>query len=288
MAAVFSAAFLPSYSYSDTTYGVTGNAAITGLTWGMDGVLPDASQPWVSLQVMGLAYRYRMVKDPDTGVTVWVRNEDAIDGGYVFEERDDWNGEGGVVTKYFRFPYIDSSRWGQGSIDVEGEGTVEDALVTYNYRMEVDEDLMKCTITPLSDPACPGFAEALAELLKSIDEMMPGDPFYDEWVQAQLDQEAEEQEEKEVEEPEEKLSNFEKQLGGENTIDELATNQDAIIVELAQVPKIEPYYNVTIDGGVYEETIQLQDATIIDNTRALRNLASDANHKKMVRSQYDR
>lgn len=276
-----------SYCYSDTTYGVTGNAAIGGLDWGMDGVLPDASSPWVSLQIMGLAYRYRMVKDPETGVTVWVRNEDAIDGGYIFEEKDEWTAEGGSIQKYFRFPYTDSIRWGKGSIDVEGDGTVEDAIVTYNYKMDIDEELMKCSTTPLSDPTCPGFTKALDDLLKSIDEMQPGDPFYDEWVQAQLDQQAEEQEETEINEPEEKIYNFEKDIGNQGDIAILTGSQESIMVELSQTPKIEPYYSVQIDGGIYEETIQLQGGTIIDNKRALRNLASDANHKKMVRSQYE-
>lgn len=281
--------FLPSYSSSDTTYGVTGNAAQTGLTWGMGGVLPDGSSPWVSLQVMGLAYRYRMIKDPDTGVTVYVRNEDAIDGGYVFEERDDWNAEGGTIQKYFRFPYSDYARWGKGSIDVEGDGTVEDATVTYNYKMVVDEELMKCTITPLSDPACPGFAQALADLLQSIDEMHPDDPFYDEWVQANLslNDEQDDEEKEQVEEPEERLSNFEKELGGENTVEQLAGNQDKVLAELAQVPKIEPYYIIEIPGGVYEDTLTLQDATLPDNKRAMRSLARDETHRTMVRSQYD-
>lgn len=254
----------------------------------MGGVLPDYSSPWVSLQVMGLSYRYTMVKDPDTGVTVWVRNEDAVDGGYVFEERDDWNGPGGTIQKYFRFPYTDAARFGKGSIDVEGPGTVEDPVVIYNYKMDVDEQLMKCSITPLSDPACPGFALALSDLLKSIEEMQPGDPFYDEWVQAQLERETEEQEEQEVKEPEQKLSNFEKELGGENTIEELATGQDEILQQLAQVPKIEPYYIMQLDGGIYEDTVVLNGGTIQDNKRALRNLASDETHRTMVRSQYDR
>lgn len=252
----------------------------------MNGVLPDYSEPWVSLQVMGLAYRYTMEKDPDTGVTVWVRNEDT-EGGYIFEERDNWNAEGGTIQRYFRFPYSDASRWGQGSIDVEGPGTVRDSVVTYNYKMDIDEELMKCTVTPLSDPLCPGFAQALADLLQSIDQMQPDDPFYDEWVQAQLDQEAEEQEEQQVEEPEEKLSNFEKRMGGENTIEQLSTNQDSILAELAQVPKIESYYIMQIDGGVYEETVTLDGGTIQDNQRALRNLATDETHKTMVRSQYN-
>lgn len=276
-----------SYCFSDTTYGVTGNAAGSGLTWGMGSILPDYTQPWVSVQVQGLAYRYTMVKDPETDAVVWVRNED-VEGGYIFEESDDWSGtSGGTIQRYFRFAYSDASRWGDGSISVDGEGSIENAIVTYNYKMDVDEELMKCAVTPLADPACPGFPAALADLLKSINEMQPGDPFYDEWVQAQLEREAEEQEEQEVKEPEEKLSNFEKEMGGENTVEQLAGNQEDMLAELAQLPKIEPYYMVQINGGVYEDTVVLQDATLPDNSRALRNLASDQTHKNMVRSQYD-
>ena len=232
---------------------------------------------------------YTMKKDPNTDGVVWVRNEDAIDGGYVFEEKDDWSGTpGGTIQKYFRFKYIDSNRWGQGSIDVEGDGEFTDAILTYNYKMDVDDQLMKCTLTPLADPECPGFADALQNLLNQVD-VSPDDPFYDEWVQAQLDRETELEEEETVnKEEKEEEEDLERQMGAQSTLDELGANQGDVMVELAQVQKIESYYTVIISGGVYEETLVLEDKNIPDNRRALRNLASDKTHRTMVRSQYDR
>lgn len=280
-----------SYCYSDITYGTTPNAAATGLSWGMDSVLYDATPPWVTLEIGGLAYRYTMGKAADDNVKVHVRNEDAIDGGYIFEETDDWSGlPGGTIQKYFRFPYSDSTRWGRGSIDVEGNGTVTDPVVTYNYKLEINDQLMVCTTSPLLDPECPGYEAALYKYLQSLDtEPDINDPFYDEWVQSQLNQETELQEEEIVEEEAEEEEDLEKDMGGENTIEAMVGtgNQAEMLAALAQVPKIEAYYTVTIPGGEYQESIELKDTNIPDNRRALRNLASDANHRKMVRSQYD-
>jgi len=274
---------------------VTQNAATMGLSWNMTGILPDGADgsiPHIKVDIHGLTYRYTMVKDPNTGATVYVRNKDLDGNGYVFEERDDWieGNPGGTIQKYVRFPYTSASRFGDGSIDVEGDGQVIDPNVTYNYRLEVDDRLMMCSATPLADPACPGFNQALLDYLNKL-EVSPDDPFYDEWVQANLslNDEEGEQEVEETKMPEEKLSNFEKELGGENTIEDLVnTNQQRIFAALAAVPKIEPYYMIDIPGGEYEETLTLEDTSLPDNPRAMRNLASDANHKKMVRSQYDR
>jgi len=283
-----------SYCYSDTTYGITNNAALGGLSWGMGTVLPDATGPWVSLQVHGLTYRYKMVKDPETDAIVYVRNVDAVNGGYVFEEKDDWSGTpGGTIQKYFRFPYIDSARWGTGSIDLEGDGVIEDASVTYNYKMEVDEMKMKCSLSPLSDPACPGFQDALLKYLNSLESLNPDDPFYDEWIQANMslnDEEGAQEQQEQAEEPEEELSNFEKELGGENSIGDLVDTdqQNRILAALAQVPKIESYYILDIPGGEYKDAVLLEDTVLPDNPRAMRNLASDATHRSIVRSQYDR
>ena len=283
-----------SYCYSDVTYGVTNNAATNGLSWGMGTVMPDGSLPYVKLEIHGLTYRYKMVKDPETDSIVYIRNKDTVDGGYVFEERDDWSKTpGGSIQKFFRFPYIDANRFGDGSITVEGDGSVEDAYVVYNYKMEVDEQLMLCGATPLADPSCPGFEQALLDYLNGLGELSPDDPFYDEWVQANLSVNDEADEPEQIEDtdvPEEKLSNFEKELGGENTIGDLvnAKQQDRILAALAQTPKIESYYIINIPGGEYNDALVLEDTTLPDNPRAMRNLASDANHKKMVRSQYDR
>lgn len=284
-----------SYCYSETTYGVTNNAITNGLSWDMNNVLPDASLPWVSVEVNGLIYRYTINKDPNTGSTVYVRNQDPVNGGYVFEERDDWKpGDGGgTVQKLFRFPYIDSTRWGDGSIDLEGDGVISDAIITYNYKMTVDDGKILCSTSPLADPSCPGFAEALADLLASITDMDPDDPFYDQWVQANINSQVDEElydDEEEVQEPEEEESNFEKDsLGGKNTIEGIVdvAKQEAILAELAQLPKIEQYYQKQIFGGVYDESIKLIDSNIPDNSRALRNLASDSKHRSMVRSQYE-
>lgn len=258
----------------------------------MGNVIPDASQPWVTVRINGLTYRYTINKDPNADTKVYVRNEDPVNGGYVFEEVDDWSQlPGGNIQKFFRLPYIDSTRWGDGEIAVEGDGQIADAIVVYNYRMDVNDELMKCSLTPLADPACPGYENALTEYLKNLKNPDINDPFYDEWVQAQLDQEVKlEEDESEAEEEKEEEESLEKDLGGENSIEGIADQgqQNAMLAALAQTPKIESYYVVQIPGGEYSDTLVLQDAEISDNRRALRNLSSDKNHRQMVRSQYDR
>ena len=287
-----------SYCYSDITYGVTNNAANNGLSWSMGTVLPDSTPNYIELEVNGLAYRYTITKDPTTDSKVHIRNEHAVNDGYIFEHTDNWSGfPGGTIQKYFRFPYTYADQWGDGEIAVEGDGTISNATVTYNYKMEVNEQLMKCANTPLADPTCRGYAEALADYLQNMDvEPDINDPFYDEWVQAALAAESDDKRQEEVEEEltleeeTEEEERLEVTLGGENSIEEMVdtSQQQTILAALAQVPKIEPYYSVTIPGGQYADTLVLKDNIIKDNRRALRNLSSDKNHRKMVRSQYDR
>ena len=65
--------------------------------------------------------------------------------------------------------------------------------------------------------------------------------------------------------------------------------QDSILIQLASQPTIEPYYEVEYQDVLeLTDTLQLEDTTLPDNNRALRQLASDATHYSMVRSQYDR
>lgn len=259
----------------------------------MKNVLPDSASPYITVEVNGLAYQYTMVKDPEADAKVTISNEDLANPGQnIFEETDDWSGNpGGSVRKFFRFGYTDSSRWGDGEISVEGEGTVTDPFVVYNYKMVVD-DSYKC-LSPLSDPSCPGYSTALQEYLASL--AVPpsiGDPYYDEWVQAELNREASVEDEEEIEQTtnNEVEDDLEEQLGGNNNIDKLvdSTAQQKILADLSLNPKIVPYYEVTIPGGIYEDTLVLPSSSYPDNRRAMRNLASDANHKSMVRSQYER
>jgi hypothetical protein len=48
------------------------------------------------------------------------------------------------------------------------------------------------------------------------------------------------------------------------------------------------YYDKQIAGGVYKETIVLQDKNIPDNRRALRQMSQQKLHKQMVDQQYGR
>ena len=99
---VLSLSVFSQYSWADSIYGVTNNAAVNGLNWSMTGVLPDSSAPNVSLQVNGLTYYYVMSKNPEDAAKVYVRNADPVNGGYIFEEVDDWTGvPGNSIQKYF-------------------------------------------------------------------------------------------------------------------------------------------------------------------------------------------
>ena len=282
--------FLPSYSAADTVYGVTNNAINGGLTWSPVDVLPDFSSPNVSLQVNGVTYYYVMSKDPAADATVYVRNEDAINGGYVFEEVDDWSGlPGNSILKNFRFDGIPGEQWGNGSITVDGDGTVSDASVIYLYRMDVDETNIICT-NPLADPNCPGFLDALYKYLEGLEYVDPEDEFYEYWLEMQEGRQIENENEK-VEIVEDEEEDLEKSMQTDPDVGGFIDGfiQQGLLQQLANDPLIQPYYEVDYpEVLVYEDTLQLEDTSLPDNNRALRQLASDAKHYSMVRSQYDR
>ena len=258
----------------------------------MTNILPDFSQPFMTVEINGLTYQYTMVKDKDDDAVVTMSNDDLANPGQkIFENEDDWSQlHGGTIRKFFRFGYTNANRWGEGSLEIEGEGSIEDPYVIYNYKMVIDETLEKCYLTPLADPICPGYENALADYIANLEAPEVDDPFYDEWVQANLADEAEKPKEEEIEEVEEEKEeeSLEEQLGGESLEAMVDTSEQAsILAELAQVPKLNQYYATSLQGGVYEETLTLPTTNYPDNRRALRNLASDANHRTMVRSQYE-
>jgi hypothetical protein len=231
-----------------------------------------------------------MSKDPASDATVYVRNEDAINGGYVFEEVDDWSGlPGNSILKNFRFTGIPGEQWGDGSITVEGDGTVSDASVIYLYRMDVDETNIICT-NPLADPNCPGFLDALYKYLDGLEYVDPDDEFYDYWVEMQESREIENENE-EVEITEENEEDLEKSMQTDPNVGGFIDGfiQQGLLEQLANDPLIQPYYVVEYpETIVLQDTLQLEDTVLPDNNRAMRQLASDAKHYSMVRSQYDR
>lgn len=247
----------------------------------------------MTVEINGLNYQYTMVKEKDADATVTLSHDDlANPGDKIFENTDDWSQlHGGTIRKFFRFGYTNANRWGEGSLEIEGEGSIEDPYVIYNYKMVIDETMQKCFLTPLADPMCPGYDDALSDYIANLEAPTVDDPFYDEWVQANLAEEAEKPKEEEVieeAEEEEREESLEEQLGGESLEAMVDTSEQAsILAELAQVPKLNQYYATSLQGGVYEETLKLPTTNYPDNRRALRNLASDANHRTMVRSQYE-
>ena len=282
MAWVLSLVLLPSYSYSEPyTYGATGNAASGALGWSMDSILPSIA----GVDINGLLYRYTTVKDPDADMKVHVGNHNANGDGYTFRETDDWSGvPGNTIVKSFPLSNIPASTWGTGFIEVEGEGTVKDAVVIYNYRLDRCYD-------PQSDPTCAGYVKPMPVLPEVVvyDALEDGavvdtlevDEFqYDEDCKLILDEEEEEEE-----------TRIEMGLTASANALTLfkAQNQSDIILALNKQTNINMYYNAKINGGTLNDAAGLKDGTISDNKKALRNnLAQQVLHEKMVDMQYNK
>ena len=273
---------LPSYCYSDPyTYGSTGNAASASLGWGMDHILPSIT----GVDINGLMYRYTTVKDPDADMKVHVGNLNANGDGYIFRETDDWSGvAGNTIVKSFPVSNIPASNWGTGSIEVEGEGRVEDAVVIYSYRVDRCYD-------PQSDPSCAGYVKPMPV----IPEVVVYDALEDDAVTDTLETEEFQYDEDGKlildEEEEEEETRIEMGLTASANALTLfkAQNQSDIILSLNKQTNINMYYNAKINGGTLNDAAGLKDGTIPDNKKALRNnLAQQVLHEKMVDMQYNK
>ena len=282
LAWVLSLVLLPSYSYSEPyTYGATSNAASNALSWAMDSILPSIG----GVDINGLLYRYTTVKDPDADMKVHVGNHNASGDGYTFRETDDWSGvPGNTIVKSFPLSNIPASQWGTGFVEVEGEGTVKDAVVIYNYRLD------KC-YDPQSDPTCAGYVKPMPVLPEvivydaleddAVLDTLEADEFkYDEDGELILDEDEEEEEtriEMGLTASANALTLFKRQ------------NQSDIILAINKQTNINMYYNAKINGGTLNDAAGLKDGTIPDNKKALRNnLAQQVLHEKMVDMQYNK
>ena len=279
---MLSLVLLPSYSYSEPyTYGATSNAASNALSWAMDSILPSIG----GVDINGLLYRYTTVKDPDADMKVHVGNHNASGDGYTFRETDDWSGvPGNTIVKSFPLSNIPASQWGTGFVEVEGEGTVKDAVVIYNYRLD------KC-YDPQSDPTCAGYVKPMPVLPEVIvydaleddavlDTLEAEEFQYDEDGKLILDEDEEEEEtriEMGLTASANALTLFKRQ------------NQSDIILAINKQTNINTYYNAKINGGTLNDAAGLKDGTIPDNKKALRNnLAQQVLHEKMVDMQYNK
>ena len=254
--------------------------------------MTDVLPPEAGLQVQGVFHKYTINKRSHSDSTVSIVNKNVNGSGNIYERHDNWD-QLPSNTK-IGFDLVNPSlgtKWGKGSITASGDATLNNVIVAYNYKFD------PCYI-PLSDPSCPNFKDALYQYLLDNgllnNEPAIDDPYYDEWVQYQLDQKTEEQEEeqaaKEKKEEEEKEElRMERALSVAGAAEQIAnpTQQLAMMEQMTAAGTLDVYYSATIEGGKYEETITLVDSKIEDNSKALRNLKQDNLHRKIVRSQYN-
>jgi len=258
--AVYSAAC----SSSDPIYGYSNNAAAGGGSWSMsESVLGVAPVP--GLDISGVLYRYTAVKERPDDFTVTIQNANAVDGGYVFRETDDWSGRTGqTIVKQIPVGYVPIRFWGDGSIETTGVGSVEDPAVVYTYRYIAPEpelpDLPVYSYNALEDPAVIAATEATER------------------------PEADEDEAKKDDEDEEK-KDMEKALAALQSGLEMAKGQDGLLAAMNPVTMTQ-YYAATIPSGAYQETVMLDGGQIKDNKRAFRSMANDRLHNQMVEEQY--
>lgn len=245
----------------------------------MQNVLPQQA----GLTVGNVIYRYTTVKDPSSDMLVHVQNEDATGNGYIFRETDDWSGlPGNSIYKVVSTGDIPLERWGNGSIEVEGDGTVTDPSVIYTYKYDPCFD-------PQSDPSCPGY-----EIMYDLDTIIPKvdfkDPLEDEIIVEELERETVIEEEEESErkirltQAKEKLEQL---LGGVNTaaMSEQALAQEAALFAMNYIPVS---YTTPLDGGYYKDVPMLPDSQIPKNKKAARvGLAQQKLHQEMIDQQYN-
>ena len=288
--------FWPSYSYSESIapyYGYTGNAIVDNhLNWVMNNVLPNPEGVFVD----NVIYSYQMQKETGEWVTVTVANKTADGTGFVFREVDEWKPGsvgGQTINKIVPLGRIHRDLIGDGSITVEGEGTVVDARVIYTYRVE------PC-YNPQFDPNCPNYEVPYVEPpevdYEIYDALNSGDADrrdYDGEDKIYEDDESLTEEEKaelKEKEDEERNDRLEKALAaaGASEMFALAVAKSQMIDTMNLAVNMNQYYGQSIPGGNYNDTVVLLDKQLPENKRGLRNgLAQQLLHEQMIDMQYN-
>jgi len=270
-------------AHSEYLYGLTGNMAGAGHTWGMN-IGPSGSQ---SLKINGVFYQYTPVKNTEDDMVVHVRNKRFGTNEYIFSSTDDWSGlQGGIpITKGFVIDNLPIELWGDGSIDIEGTGSVVDANVVYSYKYNND------CITPMSDPSCSGYIDAVLSMMGES-KIEVYDPLADENIADVIDEKAELDEEVQQEDDEKVKAKdrLQRMLSGVNDSILYAnvTSQNLLMFAMSRNNNLSPYYDKRLAGGEYEETVALNDGKLPDNKKGARvGLAQQLLHTEMVNAQYN-
>ena len=259
----------------------------------MPNVLPDPP----GLDIDTVIYNYTIRKETDEQVDVYVGNENADGTGYIFREHDQWKPgslDGTQINKVVGVGGIHRDQWGDGFIDVEGNGSVEDPNLIYTYRVDPCYD-------PQFDPNCPGYKIPVpdipeVELTELYDANATGDANQEEWDPndpRRYDEEEgmsdEEKEKQEAEEEKDSKERLEKALSAadNSAMFAQALAQGQLLQSINQATNMDSYYAQSIDGGTYRDSIQLTDTQLPDSRQGLRNnLAQQKLHQQMVDEQY--
>ena len=246
----------------------------------MQNVLPDL----IGLDVNAVVYRYTTIKDPSSDMLVHVQNNDATGSGYIFRETDDWSGlPGNTISKVVAVNNVPSGKWGDGSIEVEGSGSVIDANVVYSYRVDYCFD-------PQTDPSCPGYQIIVPVIQYDVYDATKDDSVSNALSATDRDLiDDEGKKSDDDDEEEDKKDRLQRRLSISKNALNLSNQltQDALITAMNALTSMAAYSAPRINGGVYRDAVQLQDAKLPDNKRGLRNnLAQQLLHKKMVDAQY--
>lgn len=239
---------------------------------------------YTGLAVNGVVYQYRTIKNPEDDMIVYVYNENAEGDEYIFREANDWSGQpGNTIRRLVPIGYVPREEWGNGGIDIDGNGEVVDASVIFTYRYDDT-----CVLDPQANPSCPDYVQ--------LD--LPEQPEYEEpdLVQENIEREQvfrdEEEERREYERMKDKekkklrMQELEALLGGIQ-LNALQGPSQALHSQLISLNYLTPAYEAQLPDPGYEETIVLDGGEIQDNARARRNFAQDKMHQQMVNSQYE-
>jgi hypothetical protein len=257
----------------------------------MGDILPEPPGVYID----NVLYQYRIDKETEDSMSVYVYNENPDGTGYIFRERDDWNAgslRGTQITKIVPLGRLHRDVFGDGGIDVEGDGSVYDTNVVYTYRVEPCYD-------PQFDPNCPGYELQIPDIYNGpdiviYDAISSGDADREQYAEndeeSSEDDELTEEELRKLEDEEEE----DREMRLEQALFE--AGRAALFAEALAMSQLKDgvqinmnsYYAKTIDGGVYNDTVTLNDKQLPDSKSGLRNgLAQQLLHQQMVDSQYN-
>ena len=236
------------------------------------------------MDISGVIYNYRVVKNVDDDFVVTVQNKDNANG-YVFQDTEDWSGKHGMkIQKTIGLPYTPIENFGEGSIATTGTGTIEDASVLYMYRWDGCRN-------PQNNENCPGYVPPMPVIPKiDIYDALEDDSVEDAMEETDSDLYDKEQDEDSEqrdkdEEDEDRLELAMAATENALTIANTAT-QGSLLKAMNSATNVNSYYTANISGGVYQDNTSLEGGKIVDNKKAFRSLSQDKLHNTMIEEQY--